>query len=63
MQFPSSLFSAPFFTTWFCNSSFLLYLPLYVICKIVTGTKKSGMRSAMRDSMQSFRERGFTLGE
>ena len=56
-----TLYSAPFLTTWLCSAATVLYLPLYVVGKVAAGgPKKSGLGLALRNGVQSFRERGFT---
>ena len=56
-----NLYSAPFLTTWLCSAATVLYLPLYVVGKVAAGgPKKSGLGLALRNGVQSFRERGFT---
>ena len=47
---------------WLCSVATLLYLPLYVVAKVVAGgpRKAAGVTAALRNGVQNFRERGFT---
>ena len=56
----SSDFSAPFCTTWFCSLGSVFFLPIYFLGRILTGSKNSSLASTLRDSVQNFRDKGFT---
>ena len=56
-------FYAPFFTTWFCSMGTILFLPIYLIGLLLSGAKSSKIRANLKESIQSFRSKGFTLGK
>lgn len=57
-------FSAPFFTTWFCSLWTMLFFPLYLIALLpcYCTSNKARIKNILTDSVQNFREKGFTLG-
>ena len=57
-----SQYDAPFFTTWFSTTWTVLFFPLYVICQWTVSRCGSG-NGVLRDSLQHFREKGFTAGK
>ena len=56
------LFYAPFFTTWFCSMGTIFFLPIYLICLLLSGAKSSKIRNTFKEGIQGFRSKGFNLG-
>ena len=53
----------PFFTTWLCMLGTNFFLPLYLISKIFMAPKSHQLKAALTESIQGFRDKGFTLGK
>lgn len=56
-------YSAPFFTTWFCSLGTMLFLPLYLVFMLLTGSKTGKIKTALKESVHGFREKGLTIGK
>lgn len=55
-------FYAPFFTTWFCSLGTIFFLPIYLICLLLSGAKSSKIRDTFKDGIQGYRSKGFYFG-
>lgn len=54
-------FRAPFFASWFCTNFVILFFPIYLMFRGLA--KKCGANTeTLGDILQSFRDRGFTIG-
>jgi len=56
-------YNAPFFTTWFCSLGTMLFLPLYLVFMLMTGSRTGKIKATLNESVHGFREKGLTVGK
>ena len=52
----------PFFTTWFCALGTNLFLPFYILGRLVIFPKSAKIGITLKTSAHAFQENGITIG-
>ena len=52
----------PFFTTWFCALGTNLFLPFYILGRLLIFPKSAKIGITLKASAQGFQEKGITIG-
>lgn len=60
-QYTQSEFNAPFFASWFCTNFVLLFYPIFLVGRLMSGCNESA-GDIFGNIIRGFRDRGFTLG-
>ena len=53
----------PFFTTWFCALGTNLFLPFYILGRLLIFPKSAKIGITLKTSAHAFQEKGITIGK
>ena len=53
----------PFFSTWFCALGTNLFLPFYILGRLLIFPKSAKIGMTLKTSAQAFQEKGITIGK